>query len=396
MATQGKNRDYIDKDTLRKYLQGELPPKEAHRIEKLILNNPFYQEALDGLETLDEEENQQDLTDLSNQIQKRTQSSKGDTSFKFYRIAAAILLLAVFSYVIVYTTSRMGEVSKNETLSQKQDAVEEGKQVPAVSPEIIEDTLVESSETGDHEARQSEIEMAARENEGTEQKIDETDSKLQPEPEESLAESLDISAPQEAQEKQALVISEELHDELTLTASDDPYDLEGETELDPDTPEDRSEIAFVDEEDPVNRQNNRSGEIAIEQENKSGKSGTETEPVLSEYNQATAPDSDIEEEEFLKPVPVNGYKGLDEYIKDNINYPARERTEGIEGIVKLSFIINKDSIPEKIQVIQSLSPDCDKEAKRLLKEGPKWIPVYLNEELYDADQEYSIYFQINE
>ena len=116
MVSQGKNNDLPDKDTLRRYLQGKLPPDEAYRIEKLILNNPLYQDALDGLETLSEEELEQDLTDLSHQIREKTQTASKGTKINFYRIAAAVLVLAVFSYIIIYTTSRVGEVSKNETL----------------------------------------------------------------------------------------------------------------------------------------------------------------------------------------------------------------------------------------------------------------------------------------
>ena len=146
MVSQGKNNDLPDKDTLIRYLLGKLPPDEAHRIEKLILNDPLYQDALDGLETLSEGELEQDLNDLSQQIKSKTSLSAKSTTFSFYRVAAAIILLAVFSYIIVYTTSRMGDVSKNETLSQKKEQPEEREQAGVEVKEEETDNAFKSDE----------------------------------------------------------------------------------------------------------------------------------------------------------------------------------------------------------------------------------------------------------
>ena len=43
-----------------------------------------------------------------------------------------------------------------------------------------------------------------------------------------------------------------------------------------------------------------------------------------------------------------------------------------KGKVILSFKINKDGSPVNIKVQQSLSESCNKEAIRLLNNGPKW------------------------
>jgi outer membrane biosynthesis protein TonB len=106
--------------------------------------------------------------------------------------------------------------------------------------------------------------------------------------------------------------------------------------------------------------------------------------------------AEISTEGGLKPVPVDGYEIYAEYISENLRYPVEESENKIEGSVKLRFIINKDSIPDKVRIVQSLSPDCDKEAGRLLREGPKWIPVYRDGELDEVEIEYNIYFQPEE
>jgi len=437
MATQGKNNDFPEKDALRKYLQGELSPEEAHRIEKLILNDPFYQEALDGMETLEGEELEYDLKDLSQKIRRRTLSSKKGRSFNFYRIAAAILLLAAFSYVIVYTTSRIEDVSKSESLSQKQDVMEEDKQAPAEIQEKESEVTDKSGDRDGLETKPSDSEVAANDYAVIEPDLDEpvsehltksTEENLSKE-KETIEETVSFA---EFTEPKPLEPEEESRDpgipveqkvDYVLTNEEDPYDLIEEQEQDITIQEEFAEVAIVDEDENSNFQSNRDGISTEDLESDQGRSDTEPSPELNDINQtsgrngkesklarrsdpppagvtkaAGAPTSQNETavEEILKPVPVNGYEDYKEYIKDNLIHPEKEGIDGIEGMVKLRFIINKDSIPDKIQILQSLKPDCDKEAIRLLLEGPKWIPVYNNGELNEIEIEYSISFELND
>ncbi len=437
MATQGKNNDFPDKDALRKYLQGELSPEEAHRIEKLILNDPFYQEALDGMETLEGEELEYDLKDLSQKIRRRTLSSKKGRSFNFYRIAAAILLLAAFSYVIVYTTSRIEDVSKSESLSQKQDVMEEDNQEPAEIQEKEREVIDKSSDREGLETKPTDREVAANDYAVIEPDLDEPVSEhltksteenisneketmeetvsfrefTEPEPLEPEEEALDLAIPAEQKV------------DYVLTNEEDPYDLTEEQEQDITIQEEFAEVGIADEDENLNFQSNQVRISTEEQESDQGRSDTEPSPELNDIDQtsernrkesklarrsepapvsvtkaAGAPTSLNEAaiEEILKPVPVNGYEDYSEYIKDNLIHPEKEGIDGIEGKVKLRFIINKDSIPDKIQILQSLEPDYDNEAIRLLLEGPKWIPVYNNGELNEIEVEYSISFELND
>ncbi len=436
MATQGKYSDFPDKDTLRKYLQGKLPPDEAHQIEKLILNDPFYQEALDGMESMGEQDLEQDLKDLSSQIRKRTQLPKESRSFNFYRIAAAIILLAAFSYIIIYTTSRMEEVSKNETLSQKQDAIEEDQQVHDEAAEGEVEALDKSIDRDDLQTRKSDSGIAAAKQDSPVQNLNESASEeltetteeiipkvgkrtdedvptsefIEPEPSEPEEESIDRAIPK----KQKV--------EYTLPTEEDSYALKADQDQDINFEEEKAEFVIVEEEN-LNVQSDQLKITKEEQGPESEKSLTEPAPISNDIIQTSGRDrkdskvarqsesqssdaaktagapssiSETAAEEILKPVPVNGYEDYSDYIKENLIYPERARNEGIEGMVKLGFIINKDSIPDKVRITQSLSPDCDKEAIRLLEEGPKWVPVYSNGELNEVEVEYAISFQLNE
>ncbi len=67
-------------------------------------------------------------------------------------------------------------------------------------------------------------------------------------------------------------------------------------------------------------------------------------------------------------------KLLLEFIIKNIQYPQDAREQGIEGIVVVSFVIDKQGNVRDIKLIRSVSPSCDKEALRVIGLMPKWIP----------------------
>jgi hypothetical protein len=74
-----------------------------------------------------------------------------------------------------------------------------------------------------------------------------------------------------------------------------------------------------------------------------------------------------------EPEPVDGWSNYDIYVANNLNMPDTLKSMPKKGgEVELSFDINKNGEPVNIAVDKSLCESCDKEAIRLLKEGPKW------------------------
>jgi TonB family protein len=71
-----------------------------------------------------------------------------------------------------------------------------------------------------------------------------------------------------------------------------------------------------------------------------------------------------------------GMGAMYQYLNKNITFPPDARKLGVDGKVWVEFIIEKDgSINENlIKIIQSLTPSCNREAIRLVKKFPKWIP----------------------
>ncbi|NOT52726.1 MAG: hypothetical protein HOP10_15790 [Chitinophagaceae bacterium] len=74
-----------------------------------------------------------------------------------------------------------------------------------------------------------------------------------------------------------------------------------------------------------------------------------------------------------EPEPADGWENYDTYLANNLNAPEEIRTKQKSGgQVQVSFEVNKEGEPINIKIEKSLCSKCDEEAKRLVKEGPKW------------------------
>jgi hypothetical protein len=84
--------------------------------------------------------------------------------------------------------------------------------------------------------------------------------------------------------------------------------------------------------------------------------------------------NNINNRQLIEPEPSDGWANYDAYIANNLEVPEElgltEKRKG--GYVQISFEVDKNGEPVNITVDKSLCTSCDKEAIRLVKEGPKW------------------------
>jgi periplasmic protein TonB len=64
----------------------------------------------------------------------------------------------------------------------------------------------------------------------------------------------------------------------------------------------------------------------------------------------------------------------DAFFQRNVKYPERARESSIEGVVWVSFIVDKDGEVRDVKVAKSAHPLLDAEALRVAKQMPKWTP----------------------
>ena len=74
-----------------------------------------------------------------------------------------------------------------------------------------------------------------------------------------------------------------------------------------------------------------------------------------------------------------GSKALMQYIANNIRYPGIARDNGIQGTVVLKLIIEADGSISEVELLRGIGGGCDREAIRLVKNMPKWIPAQQND-----------------
>ena len=78
---------------------------------------------------------------------------------------------------------------------------------------------------------------------------------------------------------------------------------------------------------------------------------------------------------FTPPQPVGGQGKFKEYIHENLKYPDAGLKEQVKGTVKLKFAVSKNGKISNIEILKSLGEDFDREAIRLVNEGPAWVPA---------------------
>jgi protein TonB len=68
------------------------------------------------------------------------------------------------------------------------------------------------------------------------------------------------------------------------------------------------------------------------------------------------------------------------WLSRNLQYPAIARSRKTQGKVVAVFYVEKDGRITGINITQSLSPECDREALRVLRKMPNWEPGIQNDQ----------------
>ena len=73
-----------------------------------------------------------------------------------------------------------------------------------------------------------------------------------------------------------------------------------------------------------------------------------------------------------------GPAAMMEFISRSIVYPVSALKQELQGRVIVSFIVERDGRLSNAKVVKSVAPDLDKEALRIVKKMPRWIPGQQN------------------
>lgn len=103
--------------------------------------------------------------------------------------------------------------------------------------------------------------------------------------------------------------------------------------------------------------------------------------VLKAVEEIATPEPPKHEEEnkvfdVVEQMPSfpGGTSALMAYLSSHVKYPAVAEENGIQGRVTVQFVVEKDGSVTDVKTMKSVDPSLDREAERVVKSMPKWIP----------------------
>jgi TonB family protein len=77
---------------------------------------------------------------------------------------------------------------------------------------------------------------------------------------------------------------------------------------------------------------------------------------------------------FVAVEELPEFPAMESWLKDNLKYPAEAYSKKITGIVNVAFLVTSAGKIRDVQVIKSVNPLLDAEAKRVISSMPDWKP----------------------
>jgi TonB family protein len=82
--------------------------------------------------------------------------------------------------------------------------------------------------------------------------------------------------------------------------------------------------------------------------------------------------------------PVGGRKAYDDYLENKKMYPQQAIENKIEGKVIIEFTVSTTGLVSDFTVVKKIGYGCEDEVIRLVREGPKWYPSYIDNEAVES------------
>jgi TonB family protein len=86
------------------------------------------------------------------------------------------------------------------------------------------------------------------------------------------------------------------------------------------------------------------------------------------------PDKKVYDVVERMPCFPGGDQKMQDFIEKNLHYPKECAEKGLQGRVIVDFVVERNGTLTDIRVVKSVNPALDKEALRIVKLMPKWIP----------------------
>ncbi len=332
------NDQHLTYQELLDYHQGNLLNSEMHRLELHLVDCALCREALVGLDHIEPAELEKYLATVRLKTKPPTRLPAART---LLAAAAGLLLIGVIGWLVIFYGGRQAEdtrqlAAREEQVPQQQPAPEPAPattdSLPATDTlqqtiPVTEPTLASAPTTGNQPATREPAAMPPAEEEVALAQNTDTLSELAPDSTALLAE----------------VVPAEIPDTSTQMPAAQPA-----------APTETRKMIAAENSDTATR----------------------ISPVADE--EALVSRAFAEQESYRPAAPGRSPKAWQRYLRRNLRYPQQALDNNITGEVKLQVAVSADGKPGAINVLQSLGYGCDREAIRLVREGPDWQPALRN------------------
>ncbi|HEY1054043.1 MAG TPA: TonB family protein [Emticicia sp.] len=433
-------KNVLTAEDLKRYEAGEMTFQEMHRVEKILLEQPFYADATEGFSEIkkDRISTDKNLNDLKARLGNRINQDTNKPApvftiskiWKPVSMAAALILVFTGLYYLIVdnqkeTDTALMEVGKVSTdnLSEpgaasapiaKEDKTDFKKAEKV--PQLAEKQKHVYQNSNQAHAIVKELPPPAQEEfeNGIIPKNDEADkivTEIAPSP------AVAASAPT-ALKKKTIEDREVAPVESRPSGSAGRLAgaaitgtvVNGDNEPMKDVTiniSGRSDGVRTDEEGKFSLKDARRGDIivfnsAIMPQMEIALNNLPSKIVYSEQNinlpnkpkvSVSSPNEVMFGNVSTKPKPEFGWEAFDVYLKENTKLPPKAQQANIEGRVIVNFNINEKGELSGFTIIRSLGYGCDEEAIRIIKNGPKWFPATKDDKPVSSSEQVLIKFK---
>lgn len=364
---------FINKEKLFAYLRNELNDSEKQHVEKLIAQDPFLQDAVDGLKNADLNTIDNVLSSVFEKVDVATVSQKTNTfsaNIRKYAAAASILLILGMSWVIINNLNN--KQAETQAIASEETIIKADKNsaVPA---------LDDSSDMGSGSAASDSISM----DELAKESISFNRKKIAEQETEKLDEtSYDFSYTEDVKSEKIIttemiiappLIADENINLLSNNEKDDQF-------LDADKVVTAGSVATESVTlEEIDTGGDKDMVISTKKEKKVKTNASKSEKVADYTDQNIAPASrddiaTIYASVEQMPSYPGGTDSLNLFILNNLNTNCDGDIDCIPGNVFVKFIVNEDGSVSNAQILKPVSPQFDQEVLRVISIMPKWNP----------------------
>lgn len=429
MPSPSDNQPGYNRENLLRYISGKMTQAEMHALEKAALGDPFLADALEGLQQEESSKAKKDLETLDQRLTNRTDPKviPMPPRIKWWRVAivaSIVCMMGLSYYLFTLRDEELPNIAQVSTKTANDSGIIPGSEM--FLPDSTS-TAAKPEENKNDSEKGKLINSPATVTKNSTSSVSISDKILpgqQPAPitpdyrAMADAEAAKVSASQAEKEEMAETLPAR-SDKKARTRNLQPSSLENGPEIyyfiGRVTDKEEKPVAFANIAIRESQRTNYTdangnfkliagdstlevdiksvgylsryarlshsktlNKVIMQPRDASKKKSTVKKPVkpTNDISHDSESDPDLEKPDAE---PQDGFAAYQFYLLNNIRLPAEAGNRSMKGVVELSFLVGDNGRLSDFKVEKSLCHSCDKEAIRLIKDGPPWI-------LYNSDK----------